>query len=345
MSMSSAPGDDDSAPTGHSWPGSAATSSGFRGMSPELKDLSVGFLRYLQEKGCKVSTQEIYLRAVKLLGSYMQRAGEGRAVRELSVEDLRSFSVHLLGRFAENTVYGHVVGVRQFFIFLEINDVIDVSPARNLVPPPIRPQPARILTTGDLKHLLQACAGDHFLDRRDMALFRVFMATGARPDEVLGLRVDTQGSGDGSLDLDKATVVFQSAYGHERKCPLDPRTINCLKRYLGVRTRHTKTGLPDLWLTRRGRLTRGGLNGIVRSRRRKAGLKDFKLHQIRSTFANHWIAGGGNEGDLMRLLGLADRRMIERYAESVSSATAIRNADAVFRLSRGQNASLHVAPN
>ena len=341
--MSSGREGKDRALVGQSRPEWVPPASPLHAMSSELKDLSVAFLEYLQEKGCRPSTLQCYFRSVSLLNSYMQREGEGRSVRDISVEDLRAFTVQLFDRYAVTTVSGHVVGVRQFFAFLETSGGIVVSPARNLVPPPPSLQTVRILAAGDLKQLLQACVGDDFVDRRDMALFRVFMATGARPEEVLGLG-GMEGTETGDLDLDEATVLFRADGGLQRKCPLDPRTVSCLKRYLGVRKAHTKSYLPDLWLTGSGGLSRGGLNGIVRRRRKKAGLSDFKLHQIRSTFANRWIAGGGNEGDLMRLLGIADRRTIDRYAESVASSTAIRNASAILHSSGDQYDSPYSAP-
>ena len=309
-------------------------SSVFQGLSLELKGFSVAFLEYLVVKGCKPSTLECYLRSVKLLGSYLQGALDQRSVREVSVEDLRSFTINLLDRFAETTVYGHVVGVRQFFEFLEVSGAIRESPARTLAPPSLKPQPVRILGERDLRALLRACSGDGFLGRRDMALFRVFMATGARPDEVLGLRIGPRGSDGGSLNLSEATVTFQSEVGHLHRCALDPRTVNYLKRYIRLRSGHRNGRLPDLWLTRWGGLTRGGLNGIVRSRREKAGLKDFKLHKIRATFAHQWIANGGNSGDLMRTLGLQNRRSIKRFSEGVTAAITSENARALYATRR-----------
>ena len=306
-------------------------------MAPELERLSAAFREYLYVKGRNPSTLESYSRSVKLLGSFLQRAGDWRSVREVSVEDLRAFTIHLLDRFAETSVYGHAVGVRQFFAFLEASGVIDDSPAGNLAPPPLRPRPVRILPESDLKALLQACSGDRVFDRRDMALFRVLMATGARPDEVLGIRIDPQGTATGDLDLIEATVVFRSADDYRRKCPLDPRTVNCLKRYLRLRSVHGKGHLPNLWLTSWGGLTRAGLNGILRRRRAIARLPNIKLHQIRSTFAGRWMAGGGNQGDLMRILGIADRRTVDRYSEGVSSETAIGNARDMFDLHNVQN--------
>ena len=311
-------------------PGRVPPGSVSRNNSPDLERLSDAYCDWLSAMGRKRATVESYSRSVSLLGLHLQRAGDGRSARDVTVDDLRAFAIDLLDRYAVTTVKGHVFGVRRFFTFLEASGFIELSPARNLALIRTRPMPVRVLTDTDLKRMLQACAGDEFVDRRDMALFRVFMATGARPEEVLDLKVGVPGSGASSVDLVKVMAVFMSTFGTQRRCPLDPRTVNCLNRYLSLRSNHPKRHRPDLWLTSRGRLSRGGLNGIVRSRREKAGLRGFKLHTIRSTFANHWIAGGGNEGDLMQILGVIDRRTIDRYAEGVSASNAMRNARNMF---------------
>jgi NAD(P)-dependent dehydrogenase (short-subunit alcohol dehydrogenase family) len=45
-----------------------------------------------------------------------------------------------------------------------------------------------VLTTDQVGAIIAACRGDGFADRRDMALVRVFLATGARLAEIAGLR-------------------------------------------------------------------------------------------------------------------------------------------------------------
>jgi integrase len=43
------------------------------------------------------------------------------------------------------------------------------------------------------------------------------------------------------------------------------------------------------------------------------GLPGLHPHQFRHTFAHTWLAGGGNEIDLMRLAGWSSRSMVARY--------------------------------
>jgi len=43
---------------------------------------------------------------------------------------------------------------------------------------------------------------------------------------------------------------------------------------------------------------------------------------FRHTFANDWLAGGGSESDLMRLMGWHDRSMMDRYAADMQDQRA-----------------------
>ena len=301
------------------------------------------FREHLVDDNCNAMTVEHYVESVRILSHFLRQFAGKQSISAASAQDLRAFAINLLERFAANTTSRHVIGVRRYFKFLEKTGVIEASPARNLTPGGPRLGPVRVLDRAELKRLLKACEGNQFIERRDMALLRVFMATGARPDEVLNLNLYGGRSGAGYLNLEDAIVVMSSRGGGHRSCALDPATVKCLQRYLVPRSRQRGSHLPDLWLTRWGALTRGGLNGIFRHRREIADLPRAQLHQIRSAFACHWIARGGSTGDLMRILGVTDRRTIDRYAESVRADSAVRNAWDLFERGGYAGDRLHVS--
>jgi integrase len=73
-----------------------------------------------------------------------------------------------------------------------------------------------VLSDDDLRALLATCAGRDFVDLRDTALLRLFIATGGRRAEVAGLTVD-------ALELDTDTVRLFGKGRRERQVALSPR--------------------------------------------------------------------------------------------------------------------------
>lgn len=47
---------------------------------------------------------------------------------------------------------------------------------------------------------------------------------------------------------------------------------------------------------------------------RKAGISNFRWHDLRHTFASHFIMNGGDPLTLKEILGNSSIRMVERYA-------------------------------
>lgn len=210
---------------------------------------------------------------------------------------------------APKTVQTDWCALRSFFNWLVEEGDIAVSPMVGLRPPKTTPPPVQVLSSDELRRLLAACAGTGFTERRDTAIVRLFLDTGMRRAELAGLTVE-------AVDLDAQHAFVMGKGRRPRVVPFGIKTAQALDRYLRVRTKHRLADEPALWVGRQGVISHFGVYRIMQRRAGQAGLEHLHPHQFRHTFADSWLAAGGQEGDLMRLAGWHSRSMLDRYGAS-----------------------------
>lgn len=162
----------------------------------------------------------------------------------------------------------------------------------------------RALTPEEAKRLLDELP-THL---RDMALFALL--TGLRQANVLGLEWS-------KVDLERGHAWVASSASKNRRpisVPLSPDAIEILLRHVG---KH-----PNRVFTYKGKPITNANTRAWREALTRAGIEDFRWHDLRHTWATWHRRAGTPTHELQRLGGWRTASMVERYAHLASDHLA-----------------------
>ena len=294
-------------------------------MSSDYGPFVESWLRSLRARNLSPATITVYAAAAKQLGDHLGSHGVEN-VAGVERAHVEGFIEQLLATRSPATASNRFRALQQLFAWLADEEEISTSPMARMKPPIVPEQPVPILDDDALKALLKACDGKDFTARRDTAIIRAFLDTGARLAELAGLTM-------AQLDLSENVLVVLGKGRRERVLPFGAKTSMALDRYLRARARHPQAQQTDaLWLGPKGPLAGNGIAQMLERRGVRAGIGRIHPHQLRHTAAHAWKAADGSEDAMMRLFGWKSRQMIARYAASTADARA---RDAHRRLSLG----------
>lgn len=259
-------------------------------------------------------TITIYLTQARLFMDYCA------ALNSPARFDRRSVTAFLAAEHARgmagNTVKTRFRGLHRLAAWLAEEGETTTNVMAGLSQPQVQVEPPPVLSDEQLKALLKACEGTRYYDRRDMAILRLLIDTGARASEIANLTLP-----DVNLKTSEVTVIGKGS--RVRTVPFGAQTARALDRYLRERRQHRHAARTDrLWIGERGPMTYDGISDALEVRADAAGIDGFHMHLLRHTLAHRWLAAGGSELGLMDVAGWRSREMVARYGAAQRAARA-----------------------
>lgn len=131
--------------------------------------------------------------------------------------------------------------------------------------------------------------------------------TGMRKGEILGLKWD-------SVNWEKRMLLLtHTKNGEPRRLPIDTILLHELSEHR-ARIKNNELVFPSF--DRDGNvIPLADVKGSFGRALKDAAIDNFRFHDLRHTFASHFMMGGGNLYTLAKILGHMDIKMTQRYAD------------------------------
>jgi integrase/recombinase XerD len=273
------------------------------------------FLTHVKvEKGLSANTVVAYQRDMAKFNVFVQK--RKRTLESVSRDDLVDF---LAGMYREKlesrTVARHLVTLRNFFRFAQVQELITTDPSLNLESPKIRRHLPGYLRLEEVERLLAQPDATKALGLRDRAMLEVLYSTGLRVSELIGLRVT-------DLDAKVGCIRCIGKGDKERIVPAGRKALGIIAKYLqNARPKLLGKGISSqaLFVNRRGKsLSRVGVWKILSGYGRRAGLRvALTPHMLRHSFATHLLERGADLRSVQLMLGHADISTTQIYTHVV----------------------------
>ena len=259
------------------------------------------FVSYMKiEKGLAENSIFAYQKDVEKLFQYATSIQKN--AESISYNDLKNFVATLydLGLSARSQAR-IISGVKQFYGFLLLENVIQDDPSELLEQPKIGLKLPEVLTIEEIDALIAAVDLTKMEGHRNRAILETLYSCGMRVSELINLRFS-------DLYFDEGFVRVIGKGNKERLVPVSPQVQKEIQIYNDHIRRHQeikKANENIVFLNRRGaQLTRVMIFTIIKQLAEAIDLKkNISPHTFRHSFATHLIEGGANLRAIQEMLG------------------------------------------
>lgn len=262
-----------------------------------------GFKSYLQlEKSLSGNSIESYLRDVDKLLQFLEAHDYNISPQKLEVSHFRELLkwVSELG-MSPHTQSRMLSGIKAFYKYLLIEDVVNVNPTELLESPKLGRKLPEVLSIAEIDTLFKAIDRSSPEGERNRAMLETLYSCGLRVSELTGLKLT-------DILKEEGFIRVTGKGNKERIVPVGSSALKHIELYTSnVRNqlKIKKESEDIIFLNRRGgQLSRVMVFTIIKNLAVEAGIKKkVSPHTFRHSFATHLIEGGADLRAVQEMLG------------------------------------------
>lgn len=262
-----------------------------------------GFKIYLQlEKSLSKNSVEAYIHDIDLFARFLNENHANIAFEDIQLKHLQTFLASAsLQEFAAASQSRILSGVKSFFHYLIMEEVIKINPTELLEAPKLKRSLPDVLGMDEVELLLNAIDHSTPEGQRNRAILEVMYSSGLRVSEVISLQLT-------NMYMDVGFIRVIGKGNKERLIPIGDEAVKYVTIYKETIRAHQspKKGFENtLFLNRRGTgLSRVMIFYIIKEAGQKAGIqKNIHPHTLRHSFATHLVEGGADLRAVQEMLG------------------------------------------
>ncbi|MXV39089.1 site-specific tyrosine recombinase XerD [Flavobacteriaceae bacterium Ap0902] len=233
---------------------------------------------------------------------------------QITTEEVRNFYYDVSKNYATRTQARILSGIRSFFDFLVMQEIVDVNPTALIYSPKLQAHIPDVLTLEEINKISAAIDLSDPFGHRNKAIIEMLYGCGLRVSELVELKLS-------DLFLEEDYIRVTGKGNKQRLVPIAAYTQHILKTYIEKVRVHQKVNpkfSDHIFINNRGnKLTRVMIFTLVKKFAAIAGIqKSISPHTFRHSFATHLLKNGADLRSIQLMLGHESITTTEIYTHT-----------------------------
>jgi integrase/recombinase XerD len=271
-----------------------------------------GFKNYLKiERNLSLNTIDSYLFDVKKLIVFLKKNKINKEPLTLESDIIKEFIYHISKEIKPQTQARIISGLRRFYDYLILEELIEINPMKNIETPKIGVHLPITLTLKEIDKMISNIKLTSKTGIRNVAIIELLYSCGLRVSELVNLKIS-------DLFFKESLIKVTGKGNKERFVPISVLSQEYINNYLNeIRQHHKiKKNFEDtLFLNERGtNLSRNMIFIIINKLKKQSNInKKIGPHTLRHSFATHLIENGADLITIQKMMGHESITTTERY--------------------------------